>query len=233
MNKELANTVVMPLATPEEAKTQWDQYQALKASVLSESDFQKIGKGKFTKKSGFRKIATFFGLTDKIIEKERTEFENGFTWMFTVEAIAPNGRSSQGVGICDSRERKFSHVEHDVYATAHTRAKNRAISDLVAGGEVSAEEMAQNTDAFNPPATRDEIRKEVESASIAKVKADLTEAGFDLERCFKIWRDGPGKMVLIKIEVGLNNSQNAVFKKVMDKYGGVWKKNEGTWVIDQ
>ena len=32
-------------------------------------------------------------------------------------------------------------MEHDVYATAHTRAKNRAISDLVGGGEVSAEEM--------------------------------------------------------------------------------------------
>lgn len=32
--------------------------------------------------------------------------------------------------------------EHSVMATAETRAKNRAISDLVGGGEVSAEEMA-------------------------------------------------------------------------------------------
>lgn len=31
--------------------------------------------------------------------------------------------------------------EHNIYATAATRAKNRAISDLVGGGEVSAEEM--------------------------------------------------------------------------------------------
>ena len=32
--------------------------------------------------------------------------------------------------------------EHNVMATAETRARNRAISDLVGGGEVSAEEMA-------------------------------------------------------------------------------------------
>lgn len=33
--------------------------------------------------------------------------------------------------------------EHSIMATAETRAKNRAISDLVGGGEVSAEEFAQ------------------------------------------------------------------------------------------
>jgi len=31
--------------------------------------------------------------------------------------------------------------EHNIYATAETRAKNRAISDMVGGGEVSAEEI--------------------------------------------------------------------------------------------
>lgn len=31
--------------------------------------------------------------------------------------------------------------EHNLYATAETRAKNRAISDLVGGGQVSAEEL--------------------------------------------------------------------------------------------
>lgn len=36
--------------------------------------------------------------------------------------------------------------EHDIFATAATRAKNRAISDLVGGGEVSAEEL--DADAF-------------------------------------------------------------------------------------
>ena len=34
--------------------------------------------------------------------------------------------------------------EHNIYATAETRAKNRAISDLVGGGEVSAEELSSD-----------------------------------------------------------------------------------------
>ena len=36
---------------------------------------------------------------------------------------------------------RFSNPENDVRGTAHTRAKNRAISDLIGAGEVSAEEI--------------------------------------------------------------------------------------------
>jgi len=35
--------------------------------------------------------------------------------------------------------------EHDIMATAETRAKNRAISDLVGGGSVSAEEVSKDS----------------------------------------------------------------------------------------
>lgn len=35
--------------------------------------------------------------------------------------------------------------EHDILATAETRAKNRAISDLVGGGDVSAEEVTKES----------------------------------------------------------------------------------------
>lgn len=38
--------------------------------------------------------------------------------------------------------------EHNILATAATRAKNRAISDCVGGGEVSAEEIQSKEDAF-------------------------------------------------------------------------------------
>ncbi len=58
-----------------------------------------------------------------------------------VVCTAPNGRQTEGVAICTSTEKKFAHPEHDVYTTCHTRAKNRAISDMIAAGEVSAEEM--------------------------------------------------------------------------------------------
>ena len=48
-----------------------------------------------------------------------------------------------GVASCDSREKPDSknRLEHDVATMAHTRAKNRAISDCIGTGEVSAEEM--------------------------------------------------------------------------------------------
>lgn len=133
---------VMPLVSPREAKEAWDKFEALKAQLLAKSDYQKIGSKQYIKRSGFRKIAVYFGLSDSILEQEYYEREDGsFYWRIVVKAEAPNGRQSIGVGICDSRERNFAHKEHDVYATAHTRAKSRAISDMVAGGVVSAEEM--------------------------------------------------------------------------------------------
>lgn len=109
---------------------------------MVEDDYQVIAGKRFIKRSGFRKIAVYFGISDRVLSQERTDREDGsFTWRITVEAVAPNSRTCIGVGACDSRERKFAHIEHDVLATAHTRAKSRAISDLVAGGVVSAEEV--------------------------------------------------------------------------------------------
>ncbi len=134
--------VVKPLVTPDQAAIEWQLYEQLKANLLVPDDYQDIAGKKYIKRSGFRKIAVYFGLSDKIDEAERIDREDeSFLWRIVVEAKAPNGRISIGVGICDSRERKFAHLEHDVYATAHTRAKSRAISDMVAGGALSAEEV--------------------------------------------------------------------------------------------
>jgi hypothetical protein len=56
-------------------------------------------------------------------------------------ATAPSGQYADGDGHCDTLEKGTINSIHNVIATAHTRAKNRAISDLVGGGEVSAEEV--------------------------------------------------------------------------------------------
>lgn len=133
----------MPLVTPEQAAQAWSAFLELKRKLLDDADYQMIAGKQFTKKSGFRKIAVCFNLSDRIVEQDRTDRDDSsFIWRIVVEVQAPNGRVCSGVGICDSNERKFAHVEHDVYATCHTRAKNRAISDMVAGGVVSAEEMS-------------------------------------------------------------------------------------------
>jgi hypothetical protein len=110
------------------------------------------------------KIATAFGIS---IERTSVDLkhlgEDHIAITHTVRAIAPGGRSCDGVGSCDSHEERFeesvwkkgadgkSYKEYtgkykwkynDVDGTAYTRAANRAISDLVGGGEVSAEEMS-------------------------------------------------------------------------------------------
>jgi hypothetical protein len=145
MNEEdwsLSHNPVKPLVSPEKAAEEWAVFEALKAKLLTEEDYQTIASKRYIKRSGFRKIAVYFGLSDSIIDQQRVDREDeSFSWRIVVEVEAPNGRISTGVGACDSRERRFAHVEHDVYAIAHTRAKSRAISDMVAGGAVSAEEM--------------------------------------------------------------------------------------------
>lgn len=151
----------IPMMTPEEAKAWWDGFLRLKRMLLTETDYMKDKQGKsYIRKSGFRKLMYAFGLTDKIVSEERTERENGtFYWRVTVEVSAPNGRTATGAAICDSKEKENKslpgQLEHNTYTMAHTRAKNRAVSDLVAGGEVSAEEMeAVETPVEQPaPAT--------------------------------------------------------------------------------
>ncbi|MGA3111377.1 MAG: hypothetical protein ABSE15_05010 [Candidatus Bathyarchaeia archaeon] len=135
---------VAPLVTAEQAVKQWALFEDLKGKLLNESDYQEISGKKYIKRSGFRKLAVFFGISDQIIKEERQDRPDGrFIWRVEVEARAPNGRICIGVGACDSKERRFAHEEHDVYSTSHTRAKSRAISDLVAGGAVSAEEVSE------------------------------------------------------------------------------------------
>ena len=140
-------SIIRPVASADEVMAAWRQFQELKRSLLTIEDYQDIQGKLRIKKSGWRKIAAAFGISDQIVREERREIEGGstggryFVWEITVRAIAPNGRYSDAVGSCASNERRFAHLDHDVRATANTRAKNRAIADLVGGGEVSAEEL--------------------------------------------------------------------------------------------
>jgi len=136
--------IVRPAVSAQQAIAAWNEFQDLKKAILQPSDLQRISGKDFMKKSAWRKFATFFNLNDKIVEEVQTPHQDGqgWTWKIKVECMAPNGRITEGVGMCSTSERNFAHLEHDTYATAHTRAKNRAISDMVAAGEVSAEEVS-------------------------------------------------------------------------------------------
>lgn len=155
----------LPLIDVEDAKAFMDNYQEACKALLVASDYQKIvlnGKAQlFKKKSAWRKIATAFNITDEVIKEVifRDEKNQIISATFHVRATAPNGRSSVGVAACSIYDKinkkdveqpsdfelrkRFTNAENDVIGTAHTRAKSRAISDLVGMGELSAEELEE------------------------------------------------------------------------------------------
>lgn len=129
----------------------FEDYQRLVQRLLTPDDWQgKPGAdGSFVKKKGWRKIATAFDLDLKRVSAsvERDEHGNALRAAACYVAIAPSGRSMDGDGYCSADEPRFAKekgrqkLENDLQATATTRAKNRAISDLVGMGAVSAEEV--------------------------------------------------------------------------------------------
>jgi hypothetical protein len=102
----------------------------------------------FRKKMYWRAIATAFNLSLELVREEPVENEGGdWGWLVTYRAIATNGRHADGDGSCFATEKSAGQDSvHNVRAHAHTRAKNRAVADLVGFGEVSAEEMPPGGD---------------------------------------------------------------------------------------
>ena len=176
---QLSNDVVMPAMSGDKALEVWGQYQDLIQKVCTTEDYQEIQGKKFRKKSGWRKIATFFNLSIDVVEEKHEQIGKTLVWHFTVKAVASNGRYAIGTGSCDAFEKatlrdgkyvqkgavtkwgksstgKSFPVEfdwepaqpnslHNIRSTAETRAYNRAVSNLVGGGEVSAEEINSGT----------------------------------------------------------------------------------------
>ena len=136
------DAIVRQSVPTKDALDHYHEFERLKTELLDTKDYQLISGKPFIKKGGWRKLALVFNVSDSIIIETKIERPDGsFVWRIRTKATAPNGRFTEAVGSCDSLERKFAHTEHDVYATAHTRSKSRAISDLIGAGEVSAEEM--------------------------------------------------------------------------------------------
>lgn len=164
-------TLITPAADIEALKKHWDQIQQMKKAILDKSDVQDIQGKLYVKRSGWRKLQSAFAISDRIISKEREQLpDGGFLWRVEAEAYhVKSGRAAVGLGSCASTERKFAHPEHDILAFAHTRAKNRAISDLIALGEVSAEEIEADQPQESPLGR--DTRPMSEAERIAREKA--------------------------------------------------------------
>ena len=121
-------------------------FQAAKAKVLAASDIVEIKGRQFVKRSGWRKIGLLFGVQWQIVSIEREGTEKGHRQVrVIVRSSLPYGRYVDEVAVNNSEEytgnRSGQDTWHNLEATATSRAINRAISDLIGAGEVSAEEI--------------------------------------------------------------------------------------------
>lgn len=137
---------LLPLAA-DDARGAMTAYQELCKAILTRDDVQRVGDREFTKRSGFQKLAAAYGVSTEIVSLDITGVgveEDPMVARAVVRATHPSGRHAEGDGACSSNEKRFrkgaEKIDHDLPATAVTRATNRAISNLVAFGTVSAEE---------------------------------------------------------------------------------------------
>lgn len=155
--EEVPLEVLRPVGTNEQILQAWKDFQNLKQVLLTDEDTYVVkdrdGKPKLAvKKSGWRKMAVAFGLNDEILSalREFDPLEAGhWTWRIRVRVTSRGGRSVEAIGACSTKERKFAHAEHDTYAMAHTRAKSRAIADMLGAADQVAEEVPE--EEYIPP----------------------------------------------------------------------------------
>lgn len=121
-------------------------YDAACASLIGPNDVQVEGGRTFKKKSAWRKLARHFSISTSVVAVSKETIEGVFVATVTVRASAPWGQDAEAVGACGTDEAtgRRTITIADAVATAETRATNRAVSNLVAMGEVSAEEMSKD-----------------------------------------------------------------------------------------
>lgn len=185
------SSTVAIAGTVEDIVANMREYQKLTEKLLVPADYQQIGAKQFKKKSAWRKYALAFNISDLVTFEDILRADDGYPIYarIRVKATHPSGRSAEADHECHITERccptiwgdpcpkvtwrnhtccqvgcsgrkHFSHPG-DIPATATTRAKNRAISDLIGAGEVSAEEMDGQRpvdDPLPPGATEGEFR---------------------------------------------------------------------------
>lgn len=196
-----AQNIVMPAVNAAEAIAAWQAYLDLKEAIVDKSaDVQYIDGKPFLKKSYWRKAATFFNLNVEIVEERSEKLGHTLVWHFVCKATAPNGRFAIGAGSCDAFEKamlqngkyvrwdKFKkqyvpaqpNTLHNIRTTAETRAFNRAVSNLIGGGEVSAEEINDfNKDEHFPKEDAKPAEVDTDRAPVAKTETKVSKEAED------------------------------------------------------
>jgi hypothetical protein len=186
-------------------------YDAACKALVGPGDEQQDGNRKFKKKSAWRKLGRHFGINTEIVRDElRLLGEGEFLAVCAVRAISSWGQVAESLGACGSDEEsgRRTITMADAIGTAQTRATNRAISDLIAMGEVSAEELGERKTRTRPELTledaeallfpwRDHAKyggrplKEVSTKmllAVSKWAKDKIDAGDDGEKLADLYR---------------------------------------------
>jgi len=173
-------SIIMP-AKIEKTLEALKRFEDFKRQVLTKDDYVEITtrksgeRKKYIKKSGWLKYALATGISLQLVSESREVTPEGKTiYHFTYRAIAPNGRYADAVGSASVDEREFARRVHDVRALAQTRAMERAISNLVGGGELGAEELLGSEEV-------EEVEEEPKKAEVPKTKVETPKAEFEEE----------------------------------------------------
>jgi len=147
--------IVRASADVELAVAEYQRIQDILDKAMPECIVNISGKD-HRKKMYWMGVATAFNIDVELLGEPRKEVLEDGDWGYLAmaRATAPNGRRMDGDGACFASEKKgMVATVHNVRAHAATRAINRAISNLVGFGEVSADEINRDAPAeYHPPA---------------------------------------------------------------------------------
>jgi len=165
---------------------------------------------------------------------------------FDYRAIAQTGRYAEGSGSASTAERESSDkMIHDTRSLAQTRAMNRAISNLVGGGEVSAEEVMtgrrhveskQRPKKKEPKKKRKEpepekpelkLKPEVE-AHEKRIRDAFAVNDLDIED-FNIYLYG--KEVVVKPPKDIDQDDWENYNTVMERINAKWDHEAHQWTV--
>lgn len=168
------------------AKDAREAFEKFKASVLTPNDFYEQKGKKYVRKSGWMMYAMALGITTHVYNErsETVKFkgQDVLAYHFEAKAVAPNGRSSEAVGSASSDEGKpWCDALHSIRAMAQTRAVERAISNLVGGGEVGADELDTKTviaeyQVRDAPKSSAELHDAHDEESAVSLEQDIIDA---------------------------------------------------------
>lgn len=156
------SSFLRPLISIDEAVEVFNEYQRLKKKLRGEGDFIEFTDRQGNKKEAptkqwRAKLTRFFGISTQIISESVEYLPDGsFVVKVVVRATAPNGLFCDGDGSCWSKTKEetdrrgnLRDIYHNTRSHAITRAKNRAVLELVGFGEVSAEEIGEEVEEKN------------------------------------------------------------------------------------